>query len=126
MEISPQDIVVGVDSLSDMWPFKRRKVEAEVKLNHIERLKALEDRWNVIESEWTEWFEKFRVMHLRLARRQKALEALEHVDAVESASKPANGETETQASSPLLAGLSDSAKAWQQKILRQRAGMISR
>lgn len=83
------------------------------------RLKALEDRWDVIETEWNDWYEKFRLLHLRLARRQKAIEAAEATETPEKASQP-NGGTDS-VDSP--AGFTDHQREMQQKILRQRARM---
>lgn len=85
-----------------------------------ERVKTLEDRWDVIETEWNDWYEKFRLLHLRLAKRQKAIEAAEHTESVEpdKAEHSQNGGGEA---SPT--GLTDHQREMQQKILRLRARM---
>lgn len=87
------------------------------------RLKALEDRWDTIETEWNDWYEKFRLLHLRLAKRQKAIELAESqsesVEPDKSELTAPNGGSEGSPTSRFT----DSQREWQQKILRQRARM---
>lgn len=33
-------------------------------------VKELQDRYEGLDSEWTDWYEKFRLLHMRLAKRQ--------------------------------------------------------
>jgi hypothetical protein len=100
-----------------------RKSTREEDPSLLERIAALETRWRDIETEWNDWYEKFRILHLRLARRQKALEAAEQETLPLTGS--ANGAEPATAAPPLNVspGMSDESRAWQQKILRQRARM---
>jgi hypothetical protein len=104
------------------FPFFSRKIStAPVSANYDERLEALEERWKEIETEWTDWYEKFRLLHLRLAKRQQAIERAEATTASVEPDKaqltlPSGGSPE-----PPSNGMSDEQRAWQQKILRQRA-----
>lgn len=111
-----------------MWLFRKKKAltgtfanpSAEIDLT--KRVAALEERWNDIETEWTEWYEKFRLLHLRLAHRQKALEKSEQATSA-PAENTNGGEASQDALPSLHPGLTEAQKLIQQKILRQRSRM---
>lgn len=101
--------------------FFRRFFHRETNASWEARLKTLENRWNVIETEWTEWYEKFRLLHLRLAKRQKAIEAAEAAESVEPDNTTLTAPNGGAISGPPSSGLTDLQKEAQQQILRRRA-----
>lgn len=111
-----------------MWPFQHKKAvsgtfaDPSLEKSLEKKVAALEERWNDIESEWTEWYEKFRLLHLRLAHRQKALEKAEA--ATSAPAENTNGAETAEAALPSqFPGLTDAQKMLQQKILQQRKRM---
>ncbi len=76
--------------------FKQQKRIADLE----KTVKDLSDRFEGLDSEWTDWYEKFRLLHMRLAKRQAREEQQSSREGGTQAGESAGGTSPGTALSP--------------------------